>query len=105
MRPWDTMIVPVDLEDYCNIISSIWSFEVNTYIYIFVIFDVTVTVTIKLTMKVKLIRLIVTWDLLAEKAVSGNLEGSCNVVTSIWLVDGKILSSVQGRSETPVVNL
>ena len=50
--------------------------------------------TEKVTMKVKLIRLIVKWDLLAEKAVSMNMEVSCNVVTPIWYIDGNILSSI-----------
>ena len=62
--------------------------------------------TVKVTVKVKLIlRLIVPWDLLAEKTIKVDLDGSCNMVTSIWSVDGSILSSIQGRTEPFGVNI
>ena len=41
----------------------------------------------------------------AEKTVSVDLEGSCNVVTYIWSVEGSILSSMQGRAEPSGVNI
>ena len=51
---------------------------------------------ITLTVKVKIIlRLIVPWD----------LWGSCDVFTSIWSVEGSILSSIQGRAKPSGVNI
>ena len=40
-----------------------------------------------------------------EKTVSVDQEGSCNMVTSIWSVEGSILSSIQDRAEPSGVNL
>ena len=34
-----------------------------------------------------------------EKTNSVDLEGSYNMVTSFWSVEGSILSSIQGRTE------
>ena len=57
MGPGDEMIVPGDLEDSCNMVSSS-SVDI-------------VTVTVKVTLKVTLIfRLIVPFELLAKKTVS-----------------------------------
>ena len=40
-----------------------------------------------------------------EKTVSVDFEGYCNMVMSAWSVEGCILSSIQGISETYGVKL
>ena len=41
----------------------------------------------------------------AENTVSVDLEGSFNMVTSIWSVDDSILSSILGIAETSAVSI
>ena len=41
----------------------------------------------------------------AEKTVTVDLEGSCNMVTYIWSVEDIILSSIPGIAEPSSVNL